>query len=412
MAMMLFDAAPFHIVLLPSVTSSDFEKINGKFLTGGFDEGRQLFAFAKYLQSNAFREHSQVSRVHIMGMSLGGLSTQYAGLYNSFESKSDGTPYVTSLFAGCSVIDLRKATHSLFRPTLPGRFLFRETLGQIFNVVHAVPILGRILPQFGGKPSMDEMPRFIAKLGFETYRELTQNQGWGTAPLQDLRIQSPEDFWNASNFKNYAQLSTSPTLMWTARDDTTVTFNDNIDPLIQIGANGQASPLQAFGTDSGGHCDFMNPYGWDLTSKLVASYFVSQSPELKEVRSRHRVAVNFGSSLALKANYHESIGALSWKAAINSSHATLSATISGTKYVAGNSHDPLANQYRPYRRKVSLTFDLRALGVLKEGRSVPALKAEAEALTRWLNTNLWLLDKNGNIAQDIRSPTSLEWMSY
>jgi hypothetical protein len=121
---MLFDEGPFHVMLVPNITSKTYQIQNKIVSVGGFDEGRNVLAVAKYVDSDAFPFKEKISRVHVAGISLGGHAALYSGLYNSFDKKPNGDSYISTIFAGCPVVDLKSSVDGLYDGS---------TLGKIFE---------------------------------------------------------------------------------------------------------------------------------------------------------------------------------------------------------------------------------------------------------------------------------------
>jgi len=111
MFMHLFDEGPFNILFIGNNTGADYMKANKHFSLGGFTEGQDLLRIADWLKNKSKYAHL-VSSLHLLGISLGGHASLYAGLYNKQEN------LFNSVFSYCPAINLEQSFHDLFNSNL------------------------------------------------------------------------------------------------------------------------------------------------------------------------------------------------------------------------------------------------------------------------------------------------------
>jgi predicted alpha/beta-fold hydrolase len=293
MLSLLFDEGPFHVMLLPNITSKTFQKQNKIVSVGGFDEGRDILAVAKYIDSDAFPFRSKISRVHVAGISLGGHGALYAGLYNSFEKKPNGESYISSVFAGCPVVDLKGSVEGLYDGSTLGNIFEDYFWKQFKEVSYFVPVVGKMWELKDQRKKDLTVSQAVVEGALVHYKDMTAD-GESTVPaFKNVRVQNEVDLWHVNNFVNWSDLNTTPTFVWASKDDPIVKSPANVEKLI-IKHGKQSNPhFQILLTDRGYHCGYTEAFTWKVAGETIRSLFVARSPELKEKRRLVTRALSF-----------------------------------------------------------------------------------------------------------------------
>lgn len=404
--MVLHDEGPFHVLLLPSVTGSDWETDNNSVVIGGLDEGRQIFNVARYLQSPAFEFSKRISAVHVVGFSLGGHATLYSALYSDNNPRPDGSRYIRSVFAGCPAVDLEASVRRLYTRTPVGYLLSERLWSQILQVGRFTPGLGQILPNPSQRPSMDKYPGILERASFEYYREVTRDATWALAPFQNMRMEQSQDIWKYNSLPSYFdRMTKTPVFVWSSRDDQVVLPSMNSDLMADYADEHPESPFQVMTTPQGAHCAFLEMFGWRTASEAIRGYFLSRSPELLERREFHRVPLEFRGSAPKLASY-ERIHRLEWLVAKDQDTAELYVQIRAP--LCPPSPIQGASMIQPCTRHYTVPLSVFGL----KPSDTPANKGEAESLTRWLNGNVVVSGEQAGRLGNREVPAQVEWTSY
>ena len=408
MAMNFFDEGPFHILMLPSSSGVEFSRNNKTIRVGGADEGRQLMAVAKFVQSPAFKYRDQVSRVHVVGTSLGGHAALYASLYNSFDSLPDGKPVVSSFFVGCPVVNFEEAAHSLYRPGLVGSFAYSSFTHLMKSLVDEVPTAKFLL---SSKPSLRQLPDLIASSVLNGYREHRQKFGpeahhySGNDPIASMPIESVADFWAANRFSSFVGDDQSDVLIWASDNDIVVNPSENSRTLLdpKRGIPKQAN-IEVFVSPLGNHCDFDQAYGWAQSSSALRSILISKSPELIGSRRVRSGSLDIPKTLPVFKTPDERVRGVRWQA--QSVAPFVQIQIKTSFNCAVSPHEP----NKMCTRVQSLPVEWKALDLTDD--QVPANESQAQQLTRYLNANFRIQRSASGPLRNRDLPSRFESLQY
>ena len=384
LAATLYDEGPFHVMLVPNITGTTFQKNNGVIAFGGLDEGAQIFRLSRYVRSAGFKYANRVSSVHVLGASLGGHAALYSSLYNSLNRKNDGLSYIDSVTALCPVVDLEASVRGLYS----GGFLsgiFSKFFWQQFEEIGgSVPVAGRIVNLPKEERAMRKIPDLIASGALEYYKSVSKNPDWTFAPFNGLQIQNEKDLWSYNRFQNFAEQVDTPVLVWAADNDHIVSANANAEILRNVIANRNDSTVQVMKTELGSHCVFQDAYGWRTVGTFLRAMILGNSPEMNSRRVDKKLPIKFVSTVGSpqvgeKGRLRISI---QWNAIQGSREIELS---NRSKFVCPWGHDQNAICYESGRFRVNLD-DLELSQI-----STPQSLIETQALTRWLNAHVWVL---------------------
>ena len=413
--MHLFDESPFHVLTLASVTGPDFVLDNRYITIGGLHEGQHLILAAKLMRESALA--GRISRVHAMTVSLGSHAGLFAATMNDAIRASGGASAapLTSVLTACPVVDLRTSIRDVFTKTILNRVarsLFDSSAAYILT---RDPSLRPLFPD----PSIAnaEVPNAMAATASHHFSSLSP--GWTLAPYQDRRVRDADDFWDQNQFASIAEKTAvlTPTLAFAGDDDMVVDTAANTrlleNALLKLK---KADPLQAEMNQlataripSGNHCAFNQFYGWRTISALYRSYFLSRSPEMI---ARQRVrALSFALSADIRLRPNERYYMPRFTFAAGSDKLLLEMRIfTGPRWAFGCTEvasDSGAQCFRDVKMEIPIS------SLAGEWARIPRTTPEAEALTRWANVNLRMIDEHGVRVEDSRRPVAaIEWTSY
>ena len=403
--MLMYDEGPFHVLLLPGITGSDFEKDNRVLTLGGLDEGRQIIQIAQFIQSDKFFVHNKISSVHVAGFSLGGHATFYSALYNSHVTSPNGQHPIRSFFAGCPVVDLEYSVKHLFRPNVIGTLIFWQFWRQTSDLFFDVPVLGQIFPDLRHRPDIGEVPDLIARGAVDYYSKKTHEKGWGIAPLENPEINDETDFWKWNYFPGFMNQVTSPVFVWASEDDNVVHYEGNTQHLIDYNSATSDSPYHVLVTPKGNHCSTTSTYGWSVTGTVIRSFVLSQSPELMNSMKQNSVRVDLASFDARhRLGVNDQRLSIEWTAKVGKDYAIVEQDIRDNSCRASSRGGMMCY------RAVSSRIPLAQLGFSQS--DVPTTDPEAQALSRKLNAGYLWANRAGNPVTPTDDAVSVMWDSF
>jgi predicted alpha/beta-fold hydrolase len=392
--MHLFDESPFHVLALSSNTGSDFQIENKAFSAGGFDEGRQLYQIAQLVRSPDSPIRERISSVHVVGASLGGSATLFAGLYSSVND-SPHQEAIQSVTATCPVVVLETSAKSLFSAQPISTFASFETIHQIRGIYSFVPVLGRFFPSDPRWLNGKEIYKKLTKAVVAYYHGWTTKTPWDLKPFKGVHIDSLDQYWRLNDFRNYISQVRVPTLTIAAENDKFVKVTDNTKLLDQAL---QRLPNKNVGNiffKQGNHCAFAEANGWGNYSMILREYILTHSPEAKDHWKAIRVPLR---NQEIDLDSRERIVETSWEARAGEGSLRLKFKIFteprfldiyacfAYKYLKPSTH---------CYRDVVVKVPIRSLPLDFSG--IPKSKYEVTSLTRIANTNFSVVDENGDL---------------
>jgi predicted alpha/beta-fold hydrolase len=417
--MTLFDEGPFNVLILASTTGKDFINANKRLDMGGLSEGREVFEIAKMIsqptvdQKNLLTLNRVTSSIHILGISLGGHASLYAGLYASlnFLGKSNDAPQIKSILAYCPVVDLSSTILSLDSQNTYEAKYFRGLMWSLFSEHRDL---------FPGAPDTAPQDRdyrsLISSALSPLYKNRSEHHGF-ISPFSEVAMADPELFWQESNFSHFISLIKIPTLVFGAENDPVVDPTVNSLALREALKTNINNHIGVVSTKYGVHCATQMSYGWDVYSSLINHYFLSHSPEFNQESRFHKFA--FENIKGLEKNLNltegEKFFGHQWSVSKKSKLAYLNINIFSPLQEVGGETPSYCSSSDPHHvvpdscfRKISLPFPLSQIY-----KDVPDLSTapQVQATTRWLNGRVFPLTKFRQESIDtLIPPNHLEWM--
>jgi pimeloyl-ACP methyl ester carboxylesterase len=409
--MNLYDEGPFHVLLVPNITGSDFQRDNGILPLGGYDEGRQILKLAQWVQSPGFKYHKKISEVHLLGVSLGGSSTLYAALYASHNRKADGSAYINSAFVGCPVVDLEKSVQELYSGGIISQIFKRVFWHQMQAIANDVPVVREIIGDgdITKKHDLVEIEELITRGALSYYKKATLRPDFNLAPFQDAKISNRDDLWNLNRFQNYADQVNLPVYVWAADNDKIVSAYKNADLL-----KGR-DHYNLIRTPKGNHCMFSDSYSWKIMGAITRGIFVSKSRHLYSQLKTRILPLNMNSGAPpnetenwFAADAKRKHRGVQWQAVANSDKINLIAY--GIKSCLEDQGERELSKRRCVKGSSIRRFSYASVGISDDDR--PQDDIEAQALTRWLNSNVWVWGAElGRLRAD-EAPSQIEVRLY
>lgn len=404
----LFDASPFHVLILSNVTGVRFAEENAHYSLGGFDEGRQLILAAKVIQDSPLGRLA--SSYHAGGVSLGGHAALFSAVYNGFT----GAPRTfNSVAALCPVVDLKSTLDESLKPDLKGRLFRFFTIRQLVKILTFIPFLGDLFNQ-KNPPDSHELRDVVARGALEHYKKLSQdNVRWTLPPFEDARFETIGDLWLYNDFLSYYRFVRTPTLVWASDDDGVVPTPINGKALADaVKTDPGLGGIRVMQTRYGAHCAFGVSHGWDTFSSVLRSHILENSPEFsRETREQTLPKPPRDLRLGPDEMHLDQV----WEVFPGKSQLRLTFQIWSPRKTEDcwriNPGDSghLWN-LRPEQhclRTVSMELELPAGSLF-----IPRNEAEAQAATRWANSNLRVVTSTGEmINYGVEKPYAVRWES-
>ncbi len=288
-----FDEGPFHALFVGSTTGREYLSTNQQLLLGGFHEGQQAVRLADYMKNHSpWKE--QFSSVHFLGVSLGGHGALYASLFNQHWSSDPNLRPLSSVFALCPVVDLRSTIEENYSQGVYGRLMqFKLWQNQRYIRQHWPDFNQELGFNQSGGMSLADMSRRLSQAALPHFQS-TQNRKGFLAPFDQVDFMYPEQIWDVNNFLEQLDLPIeTPTMAVGALDDGMVPAQINFLPLYRATFQSPFSQLRPILTQQGSHCAHSLIYGWGIGGTLMRSFFLSQSPELRQRQEIQESLIRF-----------------------------------------------------------------------------------------------------------------------
>jgi hypothetical protein len=287
--MMLFEQAPFNVLVLENMSGSDFIANNTKFAFGGYDEGIQNILVAQILKDPNEPLSRLVESLHLFGISLGGHGVFYASLLNTLNSPKN-RPLFQSFMAVCPVVNLESTMHALTASKPMG---------------YAVDLWARKrLSGLSQKmPSVDDHDNFafLEKAVSEVARTYHGGLSYVSSVRLPPGVTDGSHFWELNDFwKSYKSVQ-EPVLVFANHDDPVVPYALNAQTIQNRSLKIESSNISVVDFPLGIHCTLPVAYDWKALSTLTQAYILSHAPGFKQAESSIDMEVgDYNGDLKLK----------------------------------------------------------------------------------------------------------------
>lgn len=378
--MQAFEQSPFNILVLESLSGSEFMKHNSSLAIGGFDEGLQNFLIAKELQDPRQPISKLIQGVHLLGMSMGANGALFASLLNELNPNPTGAPIISSALAYCPLLNMRDTLD------------FHLTQGLAMDVMNfwaarRVPALKTRYPDLDPenfiasvlkKMEADYRGPMIAEKG-----ELAEMGKLGV-PGHDGMVSgihlpaSDPGFWPQNNFWSKYQNIKTPVLIFATRKDPIVSWFVNSGRIEDGRMNFSNSNLKLIPLEKGFHCSLPVSYDWHQQTTLLQTYFLNFSPELQLTAKEFRAPLsqealeyihNHKTELIIQTKFEVPLGSAALSAQVTFQKSPNPSFFEGTMNPQMKLQLPLSEMEFPIEEIVSSRY-------------------ESELLRRWANQNI------------------------
>lgn len=264
--MMLFEQAPFNVLVVENMTSTDFIANNSQFSFGGYDEGIQNIHIAKLLTSPAEPLAKIVQSVHLFGVSLGGHGVLFSSLLNKFNSPPKEN-LINSFTALCPVVNLQPTMRNLTENGWRSAMVDLWGQQRLSGLEEKVPSLKQY-----------EMFHFMNKAVNEIARTYTGGLSYVSSIKLPPGMKDRGDFWGLNDFWSFYQDVKQPVVIYATQQDSVVPFPLNSEKIRDGEMKIKSKNLHVIDFPQGFHCTLPIPYDWSALSTLFQSYILSHSP--------------------------------------------------------------------------------------------------------------------------------------
>lgn len=381
----LFDQSPFNMIILGNRTGDDYITENKVFNFGGYFDSEDFLEVAQWLKYES-QYKKIVSSIHLVAVSLGGSAAYIAEskLSSSFEIP----PLVQSITSICAVANLKPTVDDMFGNTAKGKIFSHITWKKLQSYKPVLSDASDLIT--GDKPNLEDFPNLLGKI---TGRYISSTEE---------ETEKIKTFWERNQFANDMHYSQVPLFIWASEDDSVVDYNINTETLRQLNLQRQDFNRAIVKLSKGEHCAFATAYGYSITSSILRTFILNNSPEFNLIH--HPKEISFQVTLP-NLNANEKIVSYEW-----SSHPKLINSVLLNFYIYGadDSLCPEQNAYQDHEncyRKVSI--ELQSSFFSLNGFTQPLNIIENQALARELNARISLLFDNENIVNTSHWPNRL-----
>lgn len=279
--MMGFEQSPFNMLVIESISGSEFVKHNNSLTIGGFDEGLQNFWIAQQFQKSTEPISKYTQSVHLLGMSMGGHGTMFATLLNEYNPRA-----ISSSLAFCPLLNVQETLD------------YHQSQGFSMSLMNMWA--SRRLSVLGEKNSQLRSSTFIQD-GFDELKKNYHQSLMGPvrentgiilpSPMEEALEDktSPGLFWKLNQFWSYYQNVKTPVFIFATRKDPIVSWFINSGRIQDGRLDLSSSKVRLFPLDEGYHCSLSVAYDWEKMATLLQTYFLKYSPEFERENKEVRV---------------------------------------------------------------------------------------------------------------------------
>ncbi|MBK9324079.1 MAG: hypothetical protein IPM97_14230 [Bdellovibrionaceae bacterium] len=290
--MMLFEQAPFNVLVLENMTGSDFVANNSRFAFGGYDEGLQNILVAQILKDPNEPLSGLVESLHLFGISLGGHGVFYASLLNSLNSLKS-KPLYQSFITACPVVNLQSTMRNLTEKKPEGYFVDLWSQNRLAG-------LGLKMPAVTEHSVFGFLDKSVSEVA-RTY------QG-GLSYVNSIKLPSGvvdgSDFWSLNNFWPAYKNVSEPVLVLATHKDPAVSFGLNSQMIQSKKLNISSSNIAVVDFPLGIHCTLPISYDWKALGSLTQAYVLSHAPGFKLRENAFELEVGPYASAVNKMTYN------------------------------------------------------------------------------------------------------------
>ncbi len=272
---LIYEDLGYHVLVLESLTSHGFLKLNDRITVGGFEEGLHTFFILNQIAKNEFTWVKDITDIHLVGVSMSGSGLFLAAyLDEHFEHK------IKSVQAFCPLINFQKTFEYHSRPGLFSAFFDLWNSRRLRALYDKNPALGEInlwpmvfdlTPRFTPAAlkwvSQKEPKPLLSIENFQTHFPRIQF----TSEIIS-HIENSKSLYELNNFWPVFKNEKTPIQIYVTPNDPAVMNYLNTD-LIQNGRQpGDFSKTKIIDL-TGTHCALASEYQWPFLIELLKRGF-------------------------------------------------------------------------------------------------------------------------------------------
>ncbi len=264
-----FEQSPFNMLILESMSGSEFVKHNEAFAWGGFDEGLQNFLIARELQDPKEPLSKLIDSIHLLGMSMGSHGVLYATLLNELNQKPSKPKVINSTLAYCPLLNMRDTLD------------YHMSQGFSMDIMNywasrRLPELVKRYPEVTKESFIPEILKVLESN--YTGPVIAEN---GQLPSIQVPPVSKEGFWQRNDFWPQFKNVKTPVMIFATHQDPVVSWFINSGRIDDGRMNFTDSNLKMIAFDQGYHCSLAVAYDWSGFAGVLQTYFLKQSPHFQ-----------------------------------------------------------------------------------------------------------------------------------
>jgi hypothetical protein len=286
----LFEQSPFNVLVLESLSGSEYLKHNDSYSLGGFDEGLQQFLIAQKLQSPEEPLSKFIDSVHMMGMSLGGHGVLFAALLNQLNPGRDGKQVMQSALTFCPLLNMQETLDYHKSQGFSMDLMNYWASRRLQTARKKWPQLQdeNFVPQFFDLIQKNYESPLVAENGRITGIKLPKE-------IENIlaEIKRPPDlFWQLNNYWPWYLKVQTPVLMFSTRKDPIVSWFINAGRLEDGRMKFENSNVKMLSFPQGYHCSFPVAYDWGAMATVFQTPIFKFSPTFKQESKEVRVPLS------------------------------------------------------------------------------------------------------------------------
>jgi hypothetical protein len=322
---------------------------------------------------------------------------------------ADGHSPLASVFALCPVVNLYETLEDVLRPSTKGLVMSRGAWKVVQNLYR---VRGEEIPN--ERPSIRDFLDIVALEGQKKYESFFAQPYFVFKPFENIHFQTANEFWRVNRFMRYADSTQVPTFAWTAYDDPLVPTEKNALMLMNQTNHLTSANIRTYIVPNGRHCAEAMVYGWSTTTEIYKSFFLNFDDEFnKQAHETIKPLPSVEMPEQLKRlNSHEFHFAQTWAIEKGSSNFQLTFQIwSPNSKFECEKLGPYTASIMCFRTQ---TINVPLALITEESHvRVPQTDVEAQALTRWANTNISVFGSdNEELNHSKATPADFRWTQY
>ncbi len=267
MVIKLFEQSPFNVLMLESLSGSEFVNNNKAVSMVGFDEGLQNYLILRNLMSPNNALSKTISAAHIVALSMGGHGAFYTTLLDSSQKMA---PLLSSVLAYCPLVDHRGTTD------------FHNSGGiskWLMNYYSARRLTGlkEIIPGLTSDHWIDGLIEHLEKNYRGPLVSIPTDINLPTVTRESFAdVSNPVSlFWRVNDYWRGFRNVKIPMLVFANPKDPLVPFGINSQKFMDHRIDVRDSDLAVTVFPEGYHCSFPAAYDWSFTATLAQGFIYS-----------------------------------------------------------------------------------------------------------------------------------------